>query len=35
VSSNLPNIREGPNTYSPFIQQVKSEYRYTKDFSIF
>jgi hypothetical protein len=27
VSSNLPNIREGPNTYLPFIKQVESEYR--------
>ncbi len=27
VSSNLPNIREGPNTYLPFIEQGETEYR--------
>jgi len=26
VSSNLPNIQEGLNTYLPFIKQVKSKY---------
>ncbi len=25
-NSNLPNIQHGPNTYLPFIEQVKSEY---------
>ncbi len=27
MSLNFPEIREGPNTYSPIIGQVESEYR--------
>jgi len=27
VSSNLPKIQEGPNTYSPFIKLVENEYQ--------
>jgi hypothetical protein len=26
VSSNLPNIQEGPNSYSPFIEEGKIKY---------
>jgi len=33
VSSNLPKIKEGPNTYSPFIKLLKSEYQYTSTYS--
>jgi hypothetical protein len=34
VSLNLPNIQNGPNTYSSFIEHVKSEYRLNKEFWI-
>jgi len=34
VSLNFPNIQEGLNTYSPFIEQVKSDTDKPKDFQL-